>query len=268
MFGTILIDQKKLDKKFLQGYRAAYCGLCQSLSKTYGKLGEKTLSYDLTFLVLLLESVDKNPIKVEQVNCTMHPFRKISYFTDTYCDYAADMNFYLAYLKVLDDIRDEHKTSLVKKKESMLPFVQQLSEKYPEKIAKIDCYMEQLTMYEVEQEIDPELPTDCFGRVMEAVFDYPGEYQGMFRKVGYHMGRYVYLVDAMVDFDDDLKQELYNPLVSMRKDSYQAILENEVKEMSDILSGVSLVHHKEIMDNILYSGLGIKYEARFGGKIG
>ena len=63
MFGTILIDQKKLDKKFLQGYRAAYCGLCQSLSKTYGKLGEKTLSYDLTFLVLLLESVDKNPIK-------------------------------------------------------------------------------------------------------------------------------------------------------------------------------------------------------------
>lgn len=265
MFGTVLINQKTLDKRYLQGYRAAYCGLCRSLNKLYGKTGEKTLSYDLTFLVLLLESVVIEGIKVEQCHCTMHPFRKVSYFVDEYCDYAADMNYYLAYLKAVDDIQDEGLSKAVKLKNKMLEGINLIHEKYPDKMRRIDEYMLRLSNYEKEQEIDPELPTDCFGKVLEEVFDYPCAYNQEFKKIGYHLGRFVYLVDAMIDFEDDLRRELYNPLVMVMKEDYRSILENEVVQIQNILKGVPLVHHKEIMDNILYSGLWTKFDVKFGG---
>ena len=52
--------------------RAYYCGLCKVLKEKYGFLGQMTLTYDMTFLVLLLTSLYEEKSTHEQNRCVVH----------------------------------------------------------------------------------------------------------------------------------------------------------------------------------------------------
>ena len=54
MFGYIVVHKPELKVKEYETYRASYCGLCHSLKKQSGRIGQLTLSFDMTFLALLL----------------------------------------------------------------------------------------------------------------------------------------------------------------------------------------------------------------------
>ena len=54
MFGYIIPDQQAMTPEARWRYRTAYCGLCRRASALHGMAGRLTLSYDLTFLNLLL----------------------------------------------------------------------------------------------------------------------------------------------------------------------------------------------------------------------
>ena len=57
MFGYVTIHRPELKIKDEQRYRAFYCGLCRSLRDRYGRSGQTTLSYDMTFLAMLLSAL-------------------------------------------------------------------------------------------------------------------------------------------------------------------------------------------------------------------
>ena len=57
MFGYVIPDQAALDDAAKARYRTAYCGLCRRIGALHGLRGRLTLSYDLTFLNLLLSSL-------------------------------------------------------------------------------------------------------------------------------------------------------------------------------------------------------------------
>ena len=54
MFGYIVINQSEMKFKEYDVYRSYYCGLCQSLKERYGVLGQLSLNYDMTFILMLL----------------------------------------------------------------------------------------------------------------------------------------------------------------------------------------------------------------------
>ena len=57
MFGTLIASASSLSEEEMKRYKACYCGLCRSLKQRYGQFSRLTLNYDMTFLILLLQSL-------------------------------------------------------------------------------------------------------------------------------------------------------------------------------------------------------------------
>lgn len=109
MFGYVIPRNDELKVRELREYRAYYCGLCSCLGSNYGFTGQLSLTYDMTFLCLLLSALYEPEISVQNIRCVAHPAHKHLSKQSVYTKYAADMNILLAYYKCMDDWKDEHK---------------------------------------------------------------------------------------------------------------------------------------------------------------
>ena len=109
MFGYITICEPELKVKDLRKYRAHYCGLCRTLKEKYGSLGQLTLSYDMTFIVVLLNSLYESMPKSSVRRCKTHPIKKQKMLQSEITEYAADMNVILTWYHLKDDWQDERK---------------------------------------------------------------------------------------------------------------------------------------------------------------
>ena len=81
MFGYIVLSSSapKEDRKT---YREAYCGLCHTLKNKYGKAGMLSLSYDMTFLSLLLSDIEDSPKIEGKERCLVHPIVEVARHDD------------------------------------------------------------------------------------------------------------------------------------------------------------------------------------------
>ena len=95
MFGYIAINKAEMKFKDFDVYHSYYCGLCKRLKERYGRRGQMTLSYDMTFLILLLTGLYEPETRVETVNCIAHPLEKHTARTNEFTDYAAAVNLLL-----------------------------------------------------------------------------------------------------------------------------------------------------------------------------
>ena len=107
MFGYININQKELSEESKKIYQAYYCGLCQKLKTNCGTKGQMLLSYDLTFLIVLLTGLYELENTETEFTCPLHPTKKRTAYINEATEYAADMNLILAYQNLLDDWKDE-----------------------------------------------------------------------------------------------------------------------------------------------------------------
>ena len=102
MFGYIVADMKNLTEEEKKRYNAYYCGLCHALKKTNGNLGRLTLTYDFTFIgILLCELYGEG--ETCRGKCAPHPCKTHDYVKSDILDYVADMNVLLSYANMLDD---------------------------------------------------------------------------------------------------------------------------------------------------------------------
>ena len=98
MFGYVTICEPELKIKDFKAYKACYCGLCKSLKEYYGSLGQLTLTYDMTFVILLLTSLYETELKQSMHRCKVHPVKKQTMLQNEFSEYAADMNILLSYI--------------------------------------------------------------------------------------------------------------------------------------------------------------------------
>lgn len=54
MFGYVTVNKPEIKFKDFDMYRSFYCGLCRELRERCGIPGQISLTYDMTFVVLLL----------------------------------------------------------------------------------------------------------------------------------------------------------------------------------------------------------------------
>ena len=134
MFGYIVINKDELKIKDYNLYRSFYCGLCQELKKDFGHVGQISLSYDMTFIILLLTALYEEELKHDSCKCIAHPFEKHPVSSNCFTSYAADMNLILTYYKCLDDWNDERKLSRKIYSDTLNKSMKRLRNKYPKKV--------------------------------------------------------------------------------------------------------------------------------------
>ncbi|MBQ8401283.1 MAG: hypothetical protein IJX14_05060, partial [Clostridia bacterium] len=99
MFGFIQANIADLTEDEKARYHAAYCGLCRSLGERHGVSSRLSLTYDLTFLTLLLTSLYEPEETLGESRCIVHPTKPHGYMINRYTEYAADMTVALSYFK-------------------------------------------------------------------------------------------------------------------------------------------------------------------------
>ena len=256
MFGTIMIQRKTLSKESNVRYGESYCGLCHTLLEDYGAVGQRTLTYDMTFLSILLGGIYNLPEEKGKEKCTVHPFKTHKYIVNEAAGYAADMNIFLTYYQALDDWNDDKNKSAFKKSKDLKPFLTDIRTKWPRQTKAVEEGLKTLGKMEADNELNPDLPTNCFGKILGEVFAWrDDDYKDILFKMGEGLGKFIYLLDAVNDFKEDLKKQRYNPLVAQMHMDYQMVLTAILSEVTDVLDKIHVYKDKDIIENVLYAGI-------------
>ena len=131
MFGYIVMNKPEIKFKDFDLYRSFYCGLCRELKSKYGISGQISLTYDMTFVVILLSALYEPPTQKGSTRCIIHPVCKQPVRRNTVTEYAADMNVLLTYYKCRDDWEDEKKVTALGYSKVLQGKVKKLDQKYP-----------------------------------------------------------------------------------------------------------------------------------------
>ena len=267
MFGYIAINKAEMKFRDFDIYHAYYCGLCKDLKERYGRSGQITLSYDMTFLIILLSGLYEPPAEDSIRNCVAHPFQKHAARTNEITQYAADMNIVLSYYKCLDDWADEHKKKAWINSRLLRSKVKQIEKTYPEKVKLIRDMLAQISSCEKANEQDLDKMAGLFGEIMAEIFVWKQDiWKDSLHRMGFFLGKFIYLMDAYEDIDDDIANACYNPFMRFREredfDDYcKQILTMMIAECSREFEKLPILTHAEILRNILYSGVWCRFEA-------
>ena len=265
MFGYITVCEPELKVKDLRRYRAYYCGLCRSLKERYGSLGQMTLSYDMTFIVILLNSLYESQLKSSSRRCKTHPVKKQDMLQSEITDYAADMNVILTYYHLRDDWQDERKPGSLLGLHGLGPRAKKAARRYPRQSKAMYRELKKLERMEAAESTHLDEAAGCFGRLMEEVLVYREDaWEESLRRMGFFLGKFIYIMDAYEDLEKDKAQGNYNPLRALsRKPDYETrcreILCMMIAESTAAFEHLPCLQDADILRNILYTGVWRRY---------
>ena len=266
MFGYVVLNKPEIKFKDFDLYRSFYCGLCRELKDRYGISGQISLTYDMTFVVILLSALYEPPTQKGETRCIIHPVRKQPVRRNEATEYAADMNVLLTYYKCRDDWDDEKKVTAWGYSRILQGKVQKLDETYQEKSRQIQKYLAKLSEMEKAGEKDIDKMSGCFGKIMEEILAWKSdEWESALRRMGFFLGKFIYLLDAYDDVEEDVKNKNYNPF------SEQYIMETFDEQVRQLLimmmaqtcrefEKLPIIEYTDILRNILYSGVWVRFE--------
>ncbi len=267
MYGYVNVNKEELSPEAFQRYRAFYCGLCSRLQALHGFKGRCTLSYDMTFLSLLLTSLYEPECSHGSLRCPIHPTRPHAFLCSPYTDYAADMSVELAYRKLLDDWDDDHSRSSLMLASSLKKKHEEVAQRYPRQTAALHLCLCRLRQDELEDRQDPDAMSSHFGAMMAELLDFKrDEWSEPLQQMGMALGKFIYLMDAYADLEKDLKKGRYNPLreLSARPEYEETCHEALTLLMAQCAAAferLPILENADILRNILYSGVWMQYHA-------
>ncbi len=262
MFGYIQANLNDLSQSEKERYRAAYCGLCRTLGEKHGISAKLALSYDLTFVALLLSSLYEPKEKSGTERCIIHPCKKHTYISNTYTEYAADMTVALTYFNSLDDWKDDKNLSSKCYASMLSSKYIKVKEKWPKQCSVIERELEKLSEIENKKISNPDEAANCCGRFMEAVLAPNSDnWEPYLRKIGFGLGKFIYIADAACDYYSDIKKNSYNPLVQtgVKPENIRPALTGILGSVSKAFETLPLIQDEHLLKNILYSGIWLKY---------
>ena len=265
MFGYVMANVQELEKSRRRRYTGVYCGICRGIRGQCSQVCRLGLSYDMAFLALLLMSLYEPEETGGSHACLIHPARP---WTDSrYIRYAADMNVALAYYKARDDWEDEAKLTARYLKHVFGKELDRIRRTYPRQCQAIETCISRLSALEKAACPNPDEPAGCFGNLMEELLVYEQDlWAPTLREMGDALGRYIYLADAAVDYHRDRKKKQYNPFLAMGMEedwyAWEQYLVLAMSRATRAYERLPLVQDKDILDNILYSGVWLEYRAR------
>lgn len=217
MFGYVRPLTPELRVRELEDYKAVYCGLCRTMGKRHGFLARFTLNYDFAFLTMVL-AFESDPCQISLCRCPAHPFRRRKMCRQMpSLAVAADESLILSVQKLRDDVADHgffrglpaRLAALV-----LTPAYKKAAAARPEFARMVAACLDEL--HKLERERCPSLdrPADTFARILQAAAPDTGDdhRNRALSQTLYHVGRWIYLIDAWDDLEEDARTGSYNPI--------------------------------------------------------
>ena len=201
-------------------------------------------------------------------HCPIHPIRKINWRHSGPTDYCADMSVALHYYNAADKWNDDHSLLGLGFEKLLDSPAQTVAQRWPRQCNAIRTCLDRLTQLEAEGSEDLDAVSGCFGELMAELFDYKQDHWSPeLRSIGFHLGKFIYLLDAYDDLARDEKKGAYNPLRTL---SRQPGYEEEMREIFELLLArcarsferLPCVEDADLLRNILYSGVWLKYNCK------
>ena len=290
MFGYVTVNRPELKVKELDQYRSYYCGLCHALLERYGRRGQLLLSYDGTFLAILLTGLYEPKEQERKTRCMVHPLSEHREKSNRCIEYAADMNVMLAYRKAVDDWRDEKKQQAKILAMLLHKDYGRIRDQYPRQekaLAKNIRTLRQLEeqgkntltagraaeegrpfedrMYDILAEI--EKTSACTGNFLaEMCVLQKDRWEKDLRETGFYLGKFTYLMDPYDDLDEDAKKDNFNVLSGLKKldpEHFEEILKEILLDTAACccrsFERLPIIQDAALLRNILYSGIWMRF---------
>lgn len=266
MFGYVITNCKTLSDEERARFRAMYCGMCKTLKRRYGNIGRFALSYDMTFLALVLSALYEPDEEAGQDKCLPHPIKPHDYIVNPMMDYAVDLNIALAYHKCADNWQDDHNPIYAGAKLALKKAYDKARSLRAVQCRAIEEWMDGIRRIEESgiEEIDP--PMNLTGQMMGSLFQYDNNdfWADCLFRMGEGLGRFIYFMDAYDDLAKDVKHKKFNPLKSiMNQPDFETICKDGLTMMmadcADAFEQLPVLKDADLIRNILYSGVWAKY---------
>lgn len=280
MFGYVTPCKMELKIKDYQMFKSYYCGLCLSIKNNYGNIPRLVLNYDMTFLAILLDSLNNSKVTFKKGGCITHPLKKrVFIINNDYLDYAAFCNVALAYYKLVDNVNDDNSVksrffSIILKK-----YFNKIPENLKTHVEYIKSKLEELSSLEdnckssnIDELCHPF--ADLTGFIISS---YNTEKNHTLYWLGYNLGKWIYICDAYDDLQKDMKDNKFNAINSIFNtnnlcyDKFNENIKNRIdfllttcaQQCLNYLSQLQLKKNKAILYNILQYGLMQKMDTIF-----
>lgn len=286
MFGYLRPYKPEMKMAEFDTYKAVYCGLCKQLGRSFGPFARMTLSYDFAFLSLLSLGMAQACPGFRRESCAANPLKKKPCLCA--CDdsrFAAGAAMTMLYYKVLDDRHDNGFRGRLAAF-FLLPWAGRARKKairlYPE--------MDEIIKEEMKRQRDVEsnggsvdAAAEPSARALARIFALiPASEtdRRVLYRLGYLVGRWVYLIDALDDLKEDLKSGAFNPYLrkfrlsgpdaelTEAKEYAVGMINLTAGELSNTYELLSLRRYKPILDNIIYLGLKNTLALVLSGRLG
>ena len=282
MFGYVrpyVPELKVMDNEL---YRATYCGLCRTMGKKTGCFSKFALNYDFVFLALVRMAVEGKKAEVKMRRCLVHPFKKrpMLEINDSLI-YSSQSTVILTRLKLKDNINDSHGLSRAKAKivGAVSIFLKKTDKKLLPLEKEIIASINDLSRLEASQSDSIDETANTFGTLLGKIASYgkDGGVERILYDIGFHLGKLIYVLDAVDDFASDLKSGSFNVI----KNAFGNELDEDTKnmlrcamtlELEKMSKGVELLDFsacrdvERIIKNITYIGLPNEIERVIQGK--
>lgn len=279
MFGYVKPDDPYLYKKDDVLYRALYCGVCKSIGATCGQMARMSLTYDVAFLSCFAHNLLGVDVEIKRSHCIIHPITKRPIQKrDGLTDKLAAVNVILARYKISDDRFDSGKGRLkglllkkgYNKAKALMPEVDKI----------VATRYEELRDLEADDDGVIDRVAEKFSLMLAEISDvvFGDRATEDTYRVFFYLGKWIYIIDALDDYDKDVKSGEYNPLV-MRfgAENLQTLIKNNDADimfmMGEIftsiaqsLEKITFAFNSDLIKNVLLRGLPMKTKKVLEGK--
>ncbi len=240
MYGYVRTCVPELKVREQEYYRAVYCGLCRTMGKCTGQCSRMALSYDMTFFALVRMALCGEKPVMRARRCFVHPMRRRPMAEpNDVLRFTARVSGVLAYHKLRDDRRDERGVKYTAAALA-LPYVAQVRRRAVRRgealLREADAAafhtLSALSRLEASRPASVDEPAECFGTLMATLLaiGLDGERATLARHIGRHIGRFVYILDAADDFEEDVRCGRYNPFACLYGDPCMKALPSAKRE--------------------------------------
>lgn len=268
MFGYVKVYKPELKVRHYEAYKGVYCSLCRTLKKEYGIFAALTLNYDFTLLALTRMAFADECCGFKQGRCAYNPLKKCQQCVngERELSVAAAAAMMMCYHKVSDDIAD---SSFFKGllKRIVRPYFslkrKKAAKRYPELDGIISSAMKEQGEVEAKKDAGIDASAHPSAKAMGKLLSYgfEGETAEKLNRFGYLVGRWVYLVDALDDMNNDRKTHSYNVFNNINNNEKEArdhavgsinLTAGQLVREFEVLNPARF---SEILENIVYDGL-------------
>ena len=280
MFGYVTPDKPYLTLRDFALYRSVYCGICISLKRNYGNLSRLATTYDAVFLSLLLHNYLDEDYVIENKRCILHPLRKRTRVAaNELDDVVCAFNLLLMYHKIMDDVADEGKFRSKAAGTAFRRAYRKAARRYPEMDRIIaarygeTAELERAGCESIDRVADPF--ANMLAEMTELVLK--GRFTEDIRVFCYNVGKWIYLIDALDDLDEDFKRGNYNPylaafddyvtreaFINRHRSEIEGYLGSAIAVVNEKLNAIPFAFNIDLLRNITACGLAGRTKTHHG----